>query len=223
MSYLPTSAGHATKEAPRAVEQETINERLIEMVERWLACKECDSYARAVEITEGIIVSSLEAAVLARHPRFSSIDNHAALGMFISALWNERCAENTIINPYDISTLSYVGFKLPTHKTLIIKKGGGAHCTGNYAAGTIIARQGFVRECGFHATGMFIAPEHVTLSEHFCGKLITLWQYGNALGCKKYIEKLLDPKRSDSVKFESEFGTSKEIATKIKRLLGGRA
>ena len=172
-------------------------------------------------MTAGITTSAWEAAFLSRHMRLWEVTNRHLLGNFISALWNHRCPENVIVCPYSMYDFVNVGFALPAHKTLVLTHIGGFGCTGVYSSGTIVARQGLNKHDGYGAKGVFITPRMTKLAKEFRGTHVAADECPKGSPLRAYVDALLDPQRNDPVAFEQEFGTSKEIAAKIKRLIGG--
>ena len=236
MSYHPVSAGHVAHEAPRNVTQEDIGE-LVARARAYLDSQD-SWYAEALKVTAGIETTGHAAGFLAIHRTLRQHRRYGALGMFITALYNQCCSEHVISYPHDTPELICLGYSLPAEKVMLVQGAVGINCCwdmrgpvivtgttgfnmGCRSSGLLIIAGNVGIEVANEATGTVITPTERCLARSYCGTHVTHKQYAQNLSLKTYVDRLLEISKESPAMIEGEFGDGIKITEKINELVGG--
>ena len=215
--YLPTCAGHATREAARTVAQDTIDEKLVALAKAWCESGNGDWEEEAKQHAKMTATTAGMTGLLAMHPE---LKKYSCLGYLISKLWNESCPEKIISYTYNNPDISWIGDELPIEKTLIIAGNSGYGC-GSDAEGTIVLAGHAEDDIGNRGRGIIIATRPAVIHRTFHGTHIAQEQYNQNAPLKAYIDRLIAAATEDPGAAEREFGDGIKITKRINELVGG--
>ena len=210
--YLPTAAGHTTHEAPRAVTQEDIGE-LVRIAETWMEGMRATMslttrYAQAQAKTKNITTKADIAGFLPLHHDLQQHPQYWALGVFVSALWNEHCPEKVIVYPHRTPEIE-LGHSIPSQKILIVTGEIGPAFIDNGEGPILTAKGDGIIICSSSRQARCMRFYNKRL---FCDH-----------PCVQYLTQLIERAKSNPKALEQECGDGKDITARINELEGDKS